>query len=130
MHYGFPTRIHSDQGQCFESNLIKELCTIANVEKSHTTPYHLLGNGHFERFNQTLFQNLGTMVFIKEELRKAHIPSCVRAYNSTFHDSTGYSPFFLMFGRHPRLAIDAFFGILLILKPRFWTWPNEWHSFI
>ena len=37
VHYGFPT-IHSDQGQNFESKLIQELCRIARVEKSRTTP--------------------------------------------------------------------------------------------
>ena len=32
VHYGFPAHIYSDQGANFESNLIKELCKIANVE--------------------------------------------------------------------------------------------------
>ena len=111
VHYGFQTRIHSDQGQCFSSNLITELCTIANVEKTRTTPYHHMGNEQVERFNQALLQMLGTMEESKKSDWKAHVPSLVHAYNSTFHDSTGYSPFFLMFRRRPRLAIDVFFGL-------------------
>ena len=33
------------------------------------------------------------------------------AYNATVYDSTVFSPFFLMFGPHPRLAINTFLGI-------------------
>ena len=37
-HYGFPEKFISDQGRNFESDLIKELCKIAGVQKLHTTP--------------------------------------------------------------------------------------------
>ena len=59
-HYGFPEFI-SDQGRNSESDLIKELCKIAGVQKLHTTPYHPQGNVQCERFNSTLCNMLGTL---------------------------------------------------------------------
>ena len=76
-HYGFPARIHSDQDANFESNLIKELCKIARVEKSRTTPYHPMGNGQVERLNQTLLKMLGTLEDYQKSDWKAHVPTLV-----------------------------------------------------
>ena len=111
VHYGFPARIHSDQGRNFESSLIKELCSLAGIQKSRTTPYHPMGNGMVERFNQTLLNMLGTLEEHQKQDWKSFVAPLVHAYNATRHDSTGFSPYFLMFGRHPRLAIDAYLGL-------------------
>ena len=109
IHYGIPTRIHSDQGANFESDIIKELCKITNMKKSHTSIYHPQGNSGPERFNRTLLDMLGTLENSQKLDWKKYINSLVYAYNCTIHESTGVSPYELMFGRKPKLPIDAMF---------------------
>ena len=110
-HYGFPEKFISDQGRNFESDLIKELCKIAGVKKVHTTPYHPQGNGQCERFNSTLYNMLGTLSEEEKSDWKSHLGCMTHAYNCTKHASTTYYPYYLMFGRHPRLPIDVEFGL-------------------
>ena len=64
-----------------------------------------------ERYNQTLLNMIGTMKERQKSDWKTFVPSLTHAYNATMHESTRFSPFYLMFGRHPRLSIDAFLGI-------------------
>ena len=42
---------------------------------------------------------------------KSHVVGLVHAYNCTRQTTTGFSPYFLMFGRSPRLPVDIAFGL-------------------
>ncbi len=111
LHYGIPERLHSDMGGSFEGKVIHHLCELLGIAKSKTTPYHPMGNGETERFNRSLISMLKTLETDEKIRWKDHLSSLVHAYNCTRHDSTGYSPFFLMFGRQPRLPVDIFLGL-------------------
>lgn len=111
VHYGFPKKIHTDQGPNFESHLIKELCHLGGIAKSRTTPYHAMCNGQCEKFNHTLLDMLGTLDQQEKDNWKAHVAPLVLAYNCTRNGTTGVAPFYLMFGRHPRLPVDLAMGL-------------------
>ena len=53
---------------------------------------------------------LGTLEDSQKSDWKSYVAPMVHSYKATRHESTGYSPYFLMFGRHPRLA-NAFLGL-------------------
>ena len=111
VHYGFPERLHSDQGRNFDGKVIHELCKLVGVAKSRTTPYHPMGNGSAERFNRNLLRMLGTLPNDQKSDWKSYVAPLVQAYNVTESEATGFSPHFLMFGTHPRLSVDAYLGL-------------------
>ncbi|XP_061593076.1 uncharacterized protein LOC133457765 [Cololabis saira] len=110
VHYGFPEKLHSDQGPDFESRTIKELCVMAGIKKTRTTPYHPKGNP-VERFNRTLLQMLGTLDNKDKSHWRDYVKPLAHAYNCTKHEVTGFSPYELMFGRKPRLPVDLAFEL-------------------
>ena len=42
---------------------------------------------------------------------ESHVPALAHAYNCTRNAATGFSPYYLLFGRKPRFPVDVEFGL-------------------
>eukprot|EP00731_Ephydatia_muelleri_P038702 Em0868g2a len=69
------------------------------------------GNGMVERFNRTLLDMLATAVGDNPADWENYIHKLCFAYNTSVHSSTGYSPFFLMFGRQAAIPVDLMYPL-------------------
>jgi len=106
LQYGLPASIHSDQGAEFTNDLLKHLNARAGVGQEFTTPYNPSANGEVERLNRTLVDCIACYVADNPGLWHRHLNGVLFAYRTAVHNVTGYSPFYLMFGREPRVPID------------------------
>ena len=109
---GLPARILTDQGPAFNSTVFRCLQKWLGVMQSRTSSYHPQTNGLVERFNQTLKNMLGKLAGDRKVSWPNYLASAILAYNCTRSAVTGYSPYFLMFGRRPYLPVDFYFPII------------------
>ena len=91
LRFGFPAKIHYDQGGEFENKLLKTLEEFCGIGHCRTTPFHPQGNGQVERFNRTLLDMLRTLPENEKSSWKDHVSKMVHAYNCTRNDTTGFS---------------------------------------
>lgn len=93
-----------DTFSCLQIN--DELCRLTGVKCNLTSAYHPQSNGLDERFNQTLQRQLLKFVETEQNQWDLFLDSILFSYRVSQHDSTRYSPFFLVYGRKAKLPIE------------------------
>ena len=99
--FGMSAVINSDQGREFENNLMPF------VWCSHTTLYHQASDGLVEHFNRTFLMMLAMFAGENRNDWDDLLPAVMMAYRSSVHESTGFSPYRLMFGEECTLLMDV-----------------------
>ena len=68
--FGAPLQIHTDQGKSFfDGNVMKALCDLYRIAKTHTTPYCPCSNGQVEHYNHLLLQIVHGYLHAKDKNR-------------------------------------------------------------
>ena len=99
--HGVPEQLLSDRGANFLSDL--EVCSLLGIEKLNTPGYHPQTDGLVEQFNSTLINMISKSSTRSDE----RLPFLLFAYRVSAQESTKESPFYLLFGRNPRLPTES-----------------------
>ena len=110
--FGAPAYLVSDQGKAFTGHIITHLCDLYGVQKLRTLPYHAQTNSQVEHMNQMIIRMIGKLEEDKKACWSKHLPELLLAYNATCSAVTGYSPYYLLFGRQSRIPVDYLFPTL------------------
>ena len=110
--FSAPAYLISDQGKAFTGHIITHLCDLYGVQKLRTSPYHAQTNGQVECMNQMIIRMISKLEEDKKACWSEHLPELLLAYNATRSTVTGYSPYYLLFGRRSRIPVDYLFPTL------------------
>lgn len=105
--HGCPEIIQSDQGREFVNQLQSHLFQLTGVDHRISSAYHPQTNGLDERMNQTITRALSKYINDDQDDWDQLLDPILFAYRTSIQSSSKFSPFFLMYGRRPRLPIDV-----------------------
>ena len=99
--HGLPRAIVSDRDTKFTSTFWREVSKVMGTTLAMSSGYHPQTDGQTERANRTIEEMLRAYVGKRQDDWDERLGMIEFAYNNSVHSSTGFTPFFLCYGRHP-----------------------------
>eukprot|EP00253_Pinus_taeda_P022517 PITA_22517 len=99
VRFGLPRELVRDGGPPFNSHGFKDTLQKYHIKHKMTTPYHPRANGQVESTNKVIEAILTKIV---KENRKdwfQRLPEALWAYKTTWRNTTGFSPYELVYGK-------------------------------
>ena len=120
--HGVPRVIVSDRDTRFTNNFWKEICRLMGTSLAMSSGFYPQTDGQTERANRSIEEMMRAYVGRRQNDWDERLGMMEYAYNNAVHSSSGYTPFYLCYGRHPlspiqllsqveskNLVADAFF---------------------
>lgn len=105
-NHGLPRKIISDQDKYFTSAFWQYLTASLKIKLNISTSYHPQTDGQTEIKNSWLAQALRHFVNYYQDDWDTYLHIVEHAINDSMNSSTGYTPFYLDTGQHPRSLLD------------------------
>eukprot|EP00253_Pinus_taeda_P017045 PITA_17045 len=106
VRFGLPRELVTDGGPRFNSHGFKDRLQKYHIKHKMTTPYHPQANGQVESTNKVIEAILTKT--IKENRRDwfQRLPEALWAYRTTWRNTTGFSPYELVFGKNAIFPVE------------------------
>ena len=110
--HSMPLKIITDNGTEFRNQLMTEMSHLLGFRHDRITPYNSKSNSKVENAHKTVQTMVRAYIKKYKKTWDKLLPLLEFAYNTSTSVSTGYTPFYLHFGRHPIMPIDSYFNIV------------------
>ena len=107
--YGPPEVIITDQGLEFKNRQVEGYLSSLGVDVRHSSPFHPQTNGKIERFHRTFKGILRKYVNARPGEWEEHLGPTLWAHRVSTSSVTGFTPYFLTYGRKPKLPFSRIF---------------------
>ena len=97
--FGVPREIVTDQGSQFTSNMMEKLMEEYKTKHIKSTFYHPQENGQVESTNKVIESIITKTFHLHRRDWAERIPEALWAYRTTWRNTTGHSPYELVYGK-------------------------------
>lgn len=103
--YGVPSIVIADNGSQFVSKQFKSFCHLYNSKIHYNAAYHPQHNPS-ERLNRVIMSSARCYIDIDQRNWDTEIDKIACPIRNSPHESVGYTPYFINFGKHINLEVS------------------------
>ena len=112
MQFGAPQEIFTDGGKNLWGGVVEEFLQKVKTQHKGTSPYHPRTNGKVESLNGLLGRMLTKYLLGKPtRMWDLYLDQALFACRVRTHATTETSPYYLVYGKHPRLVGDENYAL-------------------
>ena len=105
--HGAVQQLISDNGGEFDNKLWAQVTQLLQIQHSTTSPYNPRANGLAENHMRTLKDAISIYCDESQKDWDEHLAGTTMSYNTTVNSQTGYTPYYMMYGREARLPSET-----------------------